>query len=336
MVINFTVAICTYNGANRLPNVLDRLLTQTDTERIQWEILVVDNNSTDQTKRVVQQYQEQHQETGLKQRQLRYYFEAEQGLAIARQRAVKEARGELIGFLDDDNLPTPTWVASAYNFGQSHPHAGAYGSQIKGEFETPPPDGFKRISALLALTDRGPHVLQYDPQKKVLPPGAGLVVQRRAWLENVPERCFLQGRFCEPYLPGEDLEALLYIQRGRWEIWYNPDMQITHQIPHWRLEKDYLVDLCRGIGLSRYHTRMLSVPAWQRPLVFPLYVLNDLRKLGLHLYRYRTDVKRDLVAACEFELIVGSLLSPSYVWKEYLKGYFRRQQRTLAKPISQL
>lgn len=330
MVINFTVVICTYNGADRLPNVLDRLRTQIDTEKIQWEVLVVDNNSTDQTQRVVQQYQD----IWLNPEQLRYCFEAEQGLAIARQRAIEEARGELIGFLDDDNLPMQNWVANAYTFGQRHPHVGAYGSRIEGEFEVPPPANFKRIASLLALTDRGSRVMQYDPQKKVLPPGAGLVVRKQSWLENVPERCFLQGRFREPYLPGEDLEALLYIQRAGWEIWYNPEMQIFHQIPHWRLEKDYLVNLCRGIGLSRFHTRMLSVPTWQAPLVFPLYVLNDLRKLALHFYRYRADVKRDLVAACELELLVGSLLSPTYVWKEYLKSYFRKLSPIITKPIS--
>jgi glycosyltransferase involved in cell wall biosynthesis len=322
MIIKFTVVICTYNGATRLPNVLDQLQSQIDTEAIPWEILVVDNNSTDSTKQVVQQYQN----TCFKSGQLRYSFEPEQGLAIARQHAVTAAKGELIGFLDDDNIPTPTWVASAYLFAQNHPHAGAYGSRIQGEFEVPPPDDFQRIAALLALTERGSKKLLYVPKKKVLPPGAGLVVRKQAWLENVPKRCFLQGRVCEPYLPGEDLEALLHIQQAGWDIWYNPEMQITHQIPHWRLKKDYLVDLCRGIGLSRYHTRMLSVKPWQAPVLFWLYIFNDLRKLFLHLYKYRGRVKSDLIAACELELFIGSLLSPAYIWQARIKKYFPKQR----------
>jgi glycosyltransferase involved in cell wall biosynthesis len=319
--MHFTVAICTYNGATRLPNVLDQLMAQVGNDTISWEVLVIDNNSTDDTAKVVGQYQNRW----LRGAQLRYYFEPDQGLAIARQRAILEARGELVGFLDDDNIPAQNWVASAYQFGQHHPQAGAYGSRIQGEFEVPPPPGFKRIAALLALTDRGSSELQYLPQKKLLPPGAGLVVRRQAWLENVPNHCFLQGRCREPYLPGEDLEALLHIQRGGWEIWYNPAMQVTHQIPNRRLEKDYLLGLCRGVGLSRYHTRMLSVKPWQVPAMTLLYALNDFYKTIRHLYRYRGNLKHDLIAACELELLLGCLLSPLYLWKAYLKEYFRQK-----------
>jgi len=314
MTIQFTVAICTYNGMDRLPNVLDQLREQVGTETFKWEIIVIDNNSTDATKAVVEQYQANWAKSWL----LRYCFEPKQGLAIARQRAIEEAEGALIGFLDDDNIPSKTWVTSAYAFGQLHLKAGAYGSRILGQFEGTPPANFERIAPFLALTDRGMKATLYAPKKKVLPPGAGLVVRKQAWLENVPKHCFLQGRVSGSKLPGEDLEALLYIQQAEWEIWYNPEMEVSHQIPHWRLERDYLINLCRGIGLSRYHTRMLSVKAWQWPMLFPIYVMNDLRKLIVHIYRYRGDIKSDLVVACELELIVGSLLSPLYIWKEYL------------------
>ncbi|MDJ0553642.1 MAG: hypothetical protein QNJ68_04210 [Microcoleaceae cyanobacterium MO_207.B10] len=57
-------------------------------------------------------------------------------------------------------------------------------------------------------------------------------------------------------LASEDLEALSYIQCGGWEIWHNPDMVITHKIPPYRLEKEYLLSLVRGVGLSRHHIRI--------------------------------------------------------------------------------
>jgi glycosyltransferase involved in cell wall biosynthesis len=47
---------------------------------------------------------------------LRYIFEAQQGLAFARRRAIQEAKGSIIGFLDDDNLPDDNWIAAAYEF----------------------------------------------------------------------------------------------------------------------------------------------------------------------------------------------------------------------------
>ena len=59
--INFTVAIPTYNGASKLPEVLQRLQNQLHTENITWEIIVVDNNSTDRTADVVKNYQKNWQ-----------------------------------------------------------------------------------------------------------------------------------------------------------------------------------------------------------------------------------------------------------------------------------
>jgi glycosyltransferase involved in cell wall biosynthesis len=94
--MHVTIAIPTYNGADRLPLILERLRSQTATESIQWEILIVDNNSTDDTAAVVQK----HQENWPYPYPLKYCFEPEQGAAFARQRAIQEAEGELVGFLD--------------------------------------------------------------------------------------------------------------------------------------------------------------------------------------------------------------------------------------------
>ena len=78
------------------------------------------------------------------------------------------------------------WVSSAYKFAQKSPKAGAYGSQIHGEYEVEPPINFERIQAFLAITERGNEPLLYNPQSRFLPPSAGLVVRREAWLETVP------------------------------------------------------------------------------------------------------------------------------------------------------
>ncbi|MBE9129024.1 MULTISPECIES: hormogonium polysaccharide biosynthesis glycosyltransferase HpsE [unclassified Coleofasciculus] len=313
MPVDFTVAICTYNGAQRLSKVLNQLRNQVETDDIQWEVLVINNNSTDQTERVVLGYQKSWIQTS----PLRYSFEPKQGLALARQRAVEEAQGKFVGFLDDDNIPSPNWVASAYSFGQSHPKVGAYGSRIDGEFEVSPPENFRRIACLLALTNRGAEAHCYKPREKVLPPGAGLVVQKKAWIANVPKFCFLQGRVAGCKLAGEDLEALLYIQKAGWEIWYNPEMHVYHQIPHWRLENNYLIKMCRGIGLGRYHTRKLSFNRWQWFFAFPMYIVNDIRKIIVHFLKHRKTLKSDLVAACEMELYLSSLISPLYFLKIY-------------------
>ena len=309
-MIDFTVAICTYNGETRLPKVLKRLVSQIKTDHFAWEILIIDNNSIDNTSKIVEEYQSHPGAYPI-----RYYFEPKQGIAFARRRAIQESKGEYVGFLDDDNLPTPDWVSAAYNFGHSHPQAGAYGSQIYGDYEVKPPENFKRIACFLAIIQRGQEPFCYQPRQGLFPVGAGLVIRKQAWLNNVPEQPWLKG-VCATSLSakGEDIETLSYIQKAGWEIWHNPQMCIEHQIPKWRLEKDYLLKLFRGVGLSRYPTRMLRFQHWQKPVMMLVYLINDFGKTILHLIKYRQHLKTDLVAACELELFVNSLFSPFYHW----------------------
>ncbi|BAY18427.1 glycosyl transferase family protein [Anabaenopsis circularis NIES-21] len=315
MSIEFTVAIPTYNGAKRLPDLLEKLHNQVNTENFQWEIIVVDNNSNDYTAKLVQTYQE----TWQKPYPLRYCFESKQGAAFARKLAVKEAKGKLIGFLDDDNYPDLNWVATAYAFGKDYPKAGAYASQIHPLWEIDPPENFQRIAAFLAITERGNLPLLYEPAKKLLPPSAGLVIRQQAWLESVPNNFILTGRTAENMVTGEDLEMLSYLQKFGWEIWYNPEMEIYHKISASRLTRDYLIPFFRGIGFSRCVTRMINVQPWLRPVVLLAYMLNDMRKIILHLLKYQAKIKTDLVTACEMQLFISSLISPFYLWK---KGYF--------------
>jgi len=319
MSVNFTVAIPTFNGERRLPIVLEKLQIQKSIEHLNWEIIVIDNNSKDGTAKLIQFYQKNWYQPF----SLRYCFEPEQGLAFARQRGIKEAKGEFVGFLDDDNLPAPNWVSAAYKFGQEYPKAGAYASQIHGLFEIEPPADLKRIIFYLAITERGSQPLLYEPRKKGVPPGAGLVVRRHVWNQHVPHRLFLVGRVGSSMLAGEDAEALLYIHRAGWEIWYNPAMEVEHVIPSWRLDRNYLISIIRGIGLSRYYLRMLLLETWKRPFAFFIYLLNDVRQVILHFIRYHKVIESDIIAACEMERFISTLISPFYLWKIKIKKFMK-------------
>ncbi|NEQ53888.1 MAG: glycosyltransferase family 2 protein [Leptolyngbya sp. SIO3F4] len=318
--LDFSVAIPTYNGSNRLAMVLECLRWQLNTDSISWEVIVVDNNSTDKTAEIIRHYQ---QEWG-NSLPLVYAFEAKQGAAYARQTAIRIAKSPIIGFLDDDTLPSMTWLISAYRFAQEYPKAGVIASRIRGNFETTPPENFERIAALLALTERGSEPLKYRPEQKVIPPSAGVVVRRQAWLDNVPNELVLTGRTSTSMLTGEDTESLLHIQQAGWEVWYNPDMRLEHQIPSTRLTREYLHKLCRGIGLSRYRTRMLSVAKWQRPVMLCLYMANDVRKILHHCLRYRQAIIYDDVASCELMLYAASLISPFFMAQRSVKQYFQK------------
>lgn len=312
MALDLTIAIPTYNGATRLPKVLDCLRQQAGTANMTWEVLIINNNSTDNLSGVVARAQRQW----LGNVPLRLVNESQQGAAFARICAVREAQGDLVGFLDDDTLPAPDWVQETYKFAHQYPQAGAYGSQIHGDFEVPPPQGFERIAGFLAITERGDRPLVYTPESKMLPPSAGLVVRRQVWLQTVPPRPFLSGRSPHSILNSEDLEAIIQIQNAGWEIWYNPTMVLFHQIPARRVSREGLLFIVRSTGLARHHIRMLRFSPWQRPLIFSIGLLRDCYEAARFFLRHRDRLSTDVVAACEMEFLRCSIISPFYVWRE--------------------
>ncbi|MFP4009572.1 MAG: hormogonium polysaccharide biosynthesis glycosyltransferase HpsE [Spirulinaceae cyanobacterium] len=314
-----TIAICTYNGQSRLPEVLQCLEQQVVPEDIAWEVLIIDNNSSDETQKVSDRYCQ------IASYSLRYYFEAQQGLAFARQSAIEQAQGQWVAFIDDDNFPDPDWVGAAMQFARTHPQAGAYGGLTRAQLEGIPPEGFEEIAPFLAIVERGTTAFRYERSQRLLPPGAGLVVRRQAWLDCVPPRLFLTGREQQFQLASEDLEAIVYLQNAGWEIWYNPQMKLSHKIPAYRLERNYLLAIAKGTGLARYHIRRLRLTPWQKPLFFGLYFLNDLRQALWYYFRYRRTFTTDVAAACKMAFLVASLWSPWVLW--------RQSQRRRAKSV---
>jgi glycosyltransferase involved in cell wall biosynthesis len=315
-MIDLSVAICTYNGEHRLPLVIDRLRSQLNVEHLQWEIIIVDNNSTDGTAEWVRQLQAQLVQTPHNLPKIRYILESSQGTAFARQRAIEDAQSHWVAFLDDDNLPHGTWLAEVEQFAQEHSTAGAFHGKIIGNYEVEPPKNFDRISAFWAIGG-GSKVRCYtsDPKasrKRLLPAGAGIVVNRQAWLDSVPPQLNHVGRLGNSLVGGEDIEAMLHLRNAGWEIWYTPQICLDHLIAKNRLTREYAVRLMHDIGLGRWQTRRLGFDQWQRPIMLVAFWFNDLRKMIAHFIQYHNQLRSDCVAAAEMAFFRGCLLSPFY------------------------
>ncbi|MCT7970473.1 hormogonium polysaccharide biosynthesis glycosyltransferase HpsE [Laspinema olomoucense] len=311
---NLTVAIPTYNGAPRLPKVLEALRHQINPEKLAWEIIIIDNNSSDETAQVIKDYQSNWAEDF----PLEYYFEGQQGLAFARERAIQEAQGTYVAFLDDDNIPAPDWIAAAYQFGINYPQAGAFSGQIHGEFEVQPPENFKQIAPFLAIRQHGSKPFLFDPDNLRLPPGAGLVVRKQAWREAVPKTPKVVGNQGDALARGDDYAPLLYLHKAGWEIWYNPAMHINHQIPHWRLERDYLLSLARACGLATCQLRMINATTREKPGIWVKTIFGNWRRIVQHRIKYGDRLKSELIPAFQMEFYRGSLMS-SFYWLNKLK-----------------
>lgn len=315
--MDLTVAIPTYKGADRLPILLQRLEQQRDradrptafSTALSWEVIVVDNNSPDATASVVAAWQQQWQARRCP-ATLRYCREERQGAAFARQRAMGEAQGDWVAFIDDDNVPEEDWLAAIAAFREHSPRLGAFSGRIQGAYSAPPPPGFEQIKGFLAIRDHGPEPRRFRAANLELPPAACVVVRRSAWLAAVPPQPRLSGKLPGRFIQGDDYEPLLYLHRAGWEIWYTPTLCTHHHIAADRFDRAYLLTLAQGCGLATYPLRRIITPVHQRPSIFLRTILGNLRRLLCHGLTYRQRIRRELVPGFLWAFYWGSLCSP--------------------------
>jgi len=113
--MNLSVVVCTYNRAAKLPDCLQNLLAMTVPEGVAWELICVDNNSTDNTKEVIEGFARKSTIP------IRYVFEPAQGLAHARNAGLTRGRGEIVAKTDDDCIADLDWLAASWRQFQAGP-----------------------------------------------------------------------------------------------------------------------------------------------------------------------------------------------------------------------
>src|ERR1039458_3873680 len=104
--MKISVILCTYNRCQSLPKALNSIAVQTIPDSVDWEVVVVDNNSKDQTRAVVEEFSRQYPG------RFRYVFQSQQGLSNARNAGIREAQGDVLAFMDDDVTVEATWLQS--------------------------------------------------------------------------------------------------------------------------------------------------------------------------------------------------------------------------------
>ncbi len=253
------IIICTYNNAELLKRSLASLANQQFTAPRSWSVLVVDNNCTDHTADVVDEYIYAQTIPDL-----RRIVETKQGLTFARMCGTNHTTSEWIAFVDDDCLLAKNWVEQAIEFATSHPQCGAFGGKVILEWETPPDPIFIKYSRFFAAIDRG-EVTQRLSRANYHIPGAGLILKREAleqsgWLENQ----FLTDRIGKKLTSGGDSEIVLRILNAGYELWYTPNCMLHHVITASRISEAYLVNMCIGFGLAAPY---IAAMRWYRSVL---------------------------------------------------------------------
>ncbi|MEO5960916.1 MAG: glycosyltransferase [Opitutaceae bacterium] len=217
--LKVTVAIPTYNRAAILRQTLAGIVAQ-HFPRAHYEILVIDNNSTDDTRAVVAEF-------AAAQPAPRYLHEPQQGLDHARNRAIAEARGEIILFGDDDILVAPDWIAqmAAPLLADAAHRIGAVGGEVIPVFPDGLPDWVREWHAPLAFRpDLGPLPARHSPM------GANLAFPKRVFAQLGPFHTALD-RAAGNYFSGGDSEMIRRVRAAGLEVWFAPAAAVQHQMP---------------------------------------------------------------------------------------------------------
>ena len=258
--MRISVAICTWNRASFLDKTLEALARVSVPAGVEWEVLVVNNNSTDHTSEVIAKFENKLPLIGI--------VEIEQGLSNARNRAVLEAKGELIIWTDDDVIVATDWLVEYVNAARQYPDAAYFAGSIEPLYESLPPDWVKRNERRLW----GPFALcLYDQNLRPLaeteyPFGANMgfrldVLKRFQFDKSL-------GRSGAKLISGEEVDVIARMKRaGLHGVWIGT-ARVRHWVPKERMTYSYIRNWFFGAGVSvaRFEDipgrRILGVPRW--------------------------------------------------------------------------
>ncbi len=253
--IELSVIVCTRNRARQLATLFQCLGSQRDIEDIRWEIVIVDNNSSDNTKEVAYAFCEG---SNLK---INYLFEEKTGLSYARNAGILASKGSLLLFIDDDVLIPQEFISNALFGIKEFPEFQIFGFRVLPEWQenTKPPFWltFKKnfnlplnlIQSFLPVHDLGPEPLQYPNRIAKNPIGASFLVKKEVFEKLGPFREDLgagQSGVCE------DTEFFWYALINDFKILYWPYAALYHTVDPSRLTVGYLHKWYFNLGKSLY------------------------------------------------------------------------------------
>lgn len=295
------VVIPTFNSSGRISRVLRALLEQ---EGPDFDIVVVDNSSTDGTVRVIEAEAAARQRPGTR---ILVLSETRRGAQYARERGAEHSRAQWIAFLDDDNIPLQGWILAAVRTAQEVGGIRAFHGRNLAPEQVLKHPNFRCMKSLLAIHDRGADSFTYSgPPGSSYAPTAGLVVNREMFLNRCLGRQILMGPTAMRPLVAEDMELCMRLLKDG-GLHYDSEMTLLHEVEVERLESSRVLRAHRVSGESAHVPRMLKYsPCWRLP-VLALAILRDAAKLLTLLSGLGP---KGLYRRCLLQYHLGSLASP--------------------------
>jgi len=242
--MQMSVLICCHNSRERLKQTLLHLARQDVPIDITWEVVVIDNASTDNTGAFAEST---WNELGSPV-ELRVIIEPIPGICHARRAGLMGTSSSIVVFCDDDNWLNQDYLSTVLTIFYNHPKIGAAGGQSRPSFESgfQPPNWFWSEAKGFAVGR------QYNSTGNIS--GTGFLWGAGLALRAEPLRCMLRlgvrhllsGRKRHRLLAGDDSETCAWLMLAGYEIYYEDRLLLEHYIPNFRLEELYLLNLKKG------------------------------------------------------------------------------------------
>lgn len=243
-MVRLSLVIATFNRSASLLTLLESVVAQT-APRSEWECVVVNNNSTDDTAARFADFAARHPEYNI-----RMVEETNQGLSYARNRGIRESEGEYVAIVDDDERIAPDFIAAYIHLFDSKPEAQAAGGPIVAEYPTGRPRWMSRYTErpIANTMHFGDEVCEF-PRGRV--PGGGNMAIRRSAVRRYGVFDTSLGYVGESLVGGEESDLFERLQIAEAKYYYVPEAVMYHIIPAEKLTSDYLRRLSYNVGVSQ-------------------------------------------------------------------------------------
>ncbi len=247
-----SVILCTYNRDKYIYNVL-KSVAENDYPHDQYEVVLVNNNSTDGTENECRRFQADYPDI-----RFRYFLETNQGLSYARNCGIRNAQGDLLVYVDDDATVNPEYLRTYSDFFTHHPEAVAAGGPILPVYETKEPEWMTHYTRQL-ITGK----LFLGNNQREFPrgafPGGGNACYRKSVFDTVGLFNVELGRKGNSLIGAEEKDLFDKMTTHGMHFYYLPNAILYHIIPPHKLTQDYFDRLTYSIGVSeRYRTQQIS------------------------------------------------------------------------------
>jgi len=256
----FSIIICTYNRDKYLYNCL-KSIAENNFSFENYEILVINNNSTDNTENECQRFQNDFLQVNF-----RYFVEKNQGLSFARNRGIDEAKGAVLVFLDDDAFVQKDYLKNLFNNLEKYPDYSSFGGKITPKFESgePPKWLSKWTYSWVSAIDLGEKTQEFSGEKYPIGANMGIKADILAQIGNFNTEL---GRSKKNLMAGEEKDIFNRIKNFGGKIYYFPDIKVEHIIPEKRTTNDYIKRMGQGVGVSeKVRTLAISKTAYLKRL----------------------------------------------------------------------